>query len=294
MSNGGKRIRPFLVLLGCDMCGGTSGEAMHAAMAVEILHNFTLLHDDIMDKAETRRGKPSVYKKWDESVAILSGDVMFARSVSELQYYGESDRYSKEQYSRLNGLFLDAIRIVCEGQALDMEFERRREVRLEEYLAMIESKTAALLAASLQMGGVVAGAEHRRIEGLGELGMQMGTAFQIQDDLLDVVGDPDKFGKRVGGDIAKGKKTYLTILAQQRAEGQQKKVLQNILHDKSPSSVDIRKVIDIYRDLGVIEDTRKAVSEHYGFALAQLEAFGESDSKTQLFELLKKLINREH
>ncbi|MDZ7680312.1 MAG: polyprenyl synthetase family protein [Fodinibius sp.] len=162
----GKRVRPYLTLIGSGLCGGTVSEAMPAAIAIELLHNFTLLHDDIMDRANTRRGEPSVYKKWDQNTAILSGDAMYARAFKQLQYYGKVEQYSKSQYNRIMDIFLQSATTVCEGQALDLEFEDRTDVSIEEYIHMIEGKTAALISGALAMGGAVADASEDAIEEL--------------------------------------------------------------------------------------------------------------------------------
>lgn len=291
---GGKRIRPMLTLLGCGLCGGDPEEALPAALAVELLHNFTLLHDDIMDRAETRRGQPSVNVKWNDSTAILSGDVMFARACKEINYYGQSDKFTKNQYARVNEIFFDAVETVCEGQAYDLEFEKEESVSLKNYLKMIEFKTAALLRASLQMGGVVAGANTDQLDYLHTIGTESGIAFQIQDDLLDVVGDPDKFGKRVGGDIAEGKKTYLSILSLKKGSDAQRQYLQNILRKKEVADDEIQAVIQQYEDLNVIEETRKTASWHYDHAIDALDGFSDSEYKKEISRLLNSLMKREH
>ena len=159
LSLGGKRIRPYFTLISCGLCGGEPEEALPAGMAIELLHNFTLLHDDIMDAAETRRGKQSVFKKWDSSTAILSGDAMYAWAFEQLQYYGNSDAYSKKQYALIMEIFLESARAVCEGQAYDLEFEENQQVSMQDYLRMIKGKTAALISASFKLGGAVAGAD---------------------------------------------------------------------------------------------------------------------------------------
>lgn len=294
LSLGGKRIRPFLTLSGCGLCGGEPRQALAAGMAIELLHNFTLLHDDIMDAAETRRGKPSVFKKWDASTAILSGDAMYAWAFEQLQYYGENDTYSKEQYAQILDIFLKSARTVCEGQAFDLEFEQTNEVSIDEYLNMIRGKTAALISASFQLGGAVAGADPQQMQKLNEIGTQMGTAFQIQDDLLDVIADPSKFGKKRGGDIAEGKKTYLSILALKLGNRHQMEWLSSILKGKAAEKNDIEKVIDLYENLGVLKQTRLKVEEHYEHAHKLIQEFGSSEYKDDLMGYLDSLIHREY
>ena len=227
LGNGGKRIRPVLTLMACGMCSDHRYKAVPAALAVELLHNFTLMHDDIMDQAEYRRGEQAVHKKWSESVAILSGDSMHTRALMLLNELGDPVVYRK-----VNSLFLDGINRVCEGQALDMEFESRVDVTIPEYMEMISGKTSALLEAALQMGGVIGGCSDEQLHTLKKVGGNLGRAFQIQDDWLDVIADPDKFGKRVAGDIYECKKTYLMILALERCNKEQKKWLTECLKSK--------------------------------------------------------------
>lgn len=290
----GKRIRPYLTLIGCGLCGGDTEEAFSAAVAIELLHNFTLLHDDIMDRAKTRRGKPSVYKKWDQNTAILSGDAMYAKAFKQLQYYGRSEQYTKGQYSTILEIFLDSAETVCEGQAYDLAFENNSNVTIDEYLHMIEGKTAALISGALAIGGAVAGATEKQINELDFVGKKTGIAFQIQDDLLDAIADPDKFGKKRGGDIVEGKKTYLTLLALQRCDNRQRKLLTGILGSQSSDADDINKVIELYHTLDVIEDTRSAILYHYKAALDHLDDFESSGYKDEIISFLNRLISREY
>lgn len=293
LSLGGKRIRPNLVLLSCGLCGGDPEEALHAGLSIELVHNFTLIHDDIMDKAETRRGKPSIHKKWNVSTAILSGDVMFAYAFDQLYYYGHSSRYDKNEFLKLNEKFISAVKIVCEGQARDLEFEERTDVTIEEYVEMITAKTAALLQCSMEMGAIIAKASDEAFQKAGIIGLEAGIAFQIQDDLLDVIADPDKFGKRVGGDIYEGKKTYLSILALSLAKPSEKEFLSELLQNKEVSGEEVNKAIQLYYDLGVIDKTKEAISIHYKKALAHLDYFGDSEYKYEINHLLNRLTNRD-
>ncbi len=291
---GGKRIRPLLTLLAAGMCKGNIEKALPAAVAVEILHNFTLVHDDIMDSAETRRGEPSVFKKWNENVAILSGDVMFARAMSELAFYGNDPAYSKEDFSMMYGRFLKAVTTVCEGQALDMEFVDRKDVSLNEYIEMISGKTAALLSASLEMGGISANIDTEYRNYLSQLGLDMGIAFQIQDDLLDAIADPEKFGKRPGGDIFEGKKTYLTILALERANEEQKAFITKTLLDKDPAGESVESVLKLMEELNVIEDVALYIEKRYRACNTLINKFPDSEYKKELQNLLIFLQNRDH
>lgn len=290
----GKRVRPFLTLTGCGLVGGIIEEALPAAIALELLHNFTLLHDDIMDGADTRRGEPSVFKKWDASTAILSGDAMYAKAFKQLQYYGRNDTYSKKQYADILDIFLDSAERVCEGQAYDLDFEQKEEVSLDEYLQMINGKTAALISGSLAMGGAVAGADQQIIEQLRTVGKKAGIAFQIQDDLLDAIADPEKFGKQQGGDVIEGKKTYLTLLTLQRCDAQQKKMLLDILARHETSTDDIATVIGLYKQLGVISTTRDVIRQYYTEAMEHLDTFAPSEYKNEIKTLLNRLISREY
>lgn len=290
----GKRIRPYLTLIGCGLCGGETDEAFSAAIAIELLHNFTLLHDDIMDRAETRRGEPSVYKKWSQNTAILSGDAMYAKAFKQLQYYGHSEQYSKAQYSTILEIFLDSAETVCEGQAYDLAFENNDDVTIDEYLHMIEGKTAALISGSLAIGGAVAGATDKQIKELHYVGQKTGVAFQIQDDLLDAIADPNKFGKKRGGDIMEGKKTYLTLLALQRCNDQQKKLLRRVLGNQNSDAEDINKIIELYHTLDIVEDTKNAILYHYQSALDHLDDFESSEYKDEIVAFLNRLISREY
>ncbi len=294
MEGGGKRIRPLLTMLAAGLCGGKVEASIPAAIAVEVLHNFTLVHDDIMDSADTRRGRPSVFKKWDENVAILSGDLMFADAMRYLQPYGSNDSFSKEEYVELNSTFLNAIVTVCEGQAFDMEFVDREDVSLDEYIRMISGKTAALLAASLKMGGITAHATIPQKDALFQLGMEMGVAFQIQDDLLDATADPEKFGKRPGGDIFEGKKTYLTILALERANAEQANIITSTLEATNPTNEKMEEVLSVMAELNVLSDVSNILQTYYSHTHQLLNQFEDNEYKKELENLLIFLKNRDH
>jgi len=294
LSVGGKRIRPMLTLLASGLCGGVIEDALPAALAGEILHNFTLVHDDIMDSAVTRRGKPSVFKKWSQNIAILSGDVMFASAYQQLQFYGQDEAYSKEEFAAMFQAFSKSIIKVCEGQALDMEFVDRKDVNHQEYIQMIAGKTAALLSGSLKMGAIAAHASPKKRKELAKLGYEMGIAFQIQDDLLDATADPEKFGKRAGGDIFEGKKTYLTILALERANDEQSLLIQRTLDADDPTEEAVTRVLDIMLDLNVIDDVAREVNQHYKKSRKLLDKFESSEYKQELENLLIFLQNRDH
>ncbi len=294
MGIGGKRLRPRLLLLSAGLCGGRPERAIPAARAVEMLHNFTLVHDDMMDNAGTRRGMPTVHEKWDEAVAILSGDVLFVLALQQLTLQGGHGNLPDSVNNRLMQRFLEAIRVVCDGQAMDMDFENRDDVALSEYLEMIGAKTAALLRCSMELGAMTAGAGDNVVADCGEIGEHAGLAFQIQDDLLDAVGDTSKFGKRVGGDIIEGKKTWLTIRALEQADDADRLLLRQILGSGNATESDVLRVIRIYHDLGVIDDAVKAIKEHYNNALQKLTLFEESRYREEIKMLLDKLKVRDN
>lgn len=293
LSLGGKRIRPRIVLIACGMCGGDPEEAIPAAMALEMLHNFTLIHDDIMDKAEMRRGKPSVYKKWNESVAILSGDAMFTHALQQLHYYGSDPRFSKEMYLMLEKEFLDAVVTVCRGQALDLDYEADYEITIDHYMEMVEQKTAALISTAFRLGAIIANADQEKKTILGRLGYETGVAFQIQDDLMDITANPDQFGKKRGGDIYEGKMTYLFLTALSKADTDQKAFLKSLRGKTTLTPEDVNKVFALYEELGIIKDTRQKIRFHYHKALEYLKQFGKTDFRDEIESLLERLITRE-
>jgi len=211
MTLGGKRIRPALALMSCHLFGQEPSKALNAALTIEMFHNFTLIHDDIMDRADVRRGKMTVHKKWDLNTGILSGDVLMILSYEQLQ------TYPPELYKELMHIFNKTAIEVCEGQQMDMDFELRTDVGADEYFKMIEYKTAVLLGCALQMGAKIAGASSSDQMAIGDFGVNLGIAFQLQDDYLDSFGGAD-FGKRIGGDILEAKKTFLYIRTMERAD----------------------------------------------------------------------------
>src|ERR1700712_847762 len=215
LSIGGKRMRPALLLMACDLFGGDVDEALAPALAIEVFHNFTLMHDDIMDNAPLRRGRTTVHERWNQNVAILSGDVMLIEGYKLMMQV--EDRILRQVLD----IFNDTAVGVCEGQQLDMEFESRDVVDIDEYITMIRLKTAVVLGVALKIGALIGGAPQQDADLLSRFGEQLGVAFQLQDDILDVYGDPEKFGKQVGGDIISNKKTYLLIKALELADEKQ-------------------------------------------------------------------------
>ena len=258
MGLGGKRLRPVLVMAACEACGGTREQALPAALAVELFHNFTLMHDDIMDEAPLRRGHATVHEKWGDNLAILSGDALHVMACEALLDAPE------EALPSLLRIYHRTALEVCEGQEQDMAFETRDEVALEEYMEMIRLKTSVLLAAALDMGGGSAGADAPTREALYAFGLHVGLAFQLQDDYLDAFGNPENFGKQVGGDILADKKTFLLIRALEKAGEADLESLRAELGAKREGKVE--RVLDLYRRLGVDAELRKAMADEVALA----------------------------
>lgn len=292
MMNGGKRFRPMLTLIASGLCGGDPEQAVPAALSVELLHNFTLVHDDIMDDAPSRRGLPSVHVKWDLSTAILAGDLLFAEAFAQLTHY-DSGAFSHTLSASLKKILLDSTRQVCEGQARDLEMERSENSTTAAYQQMIEGKTAALVSGALKMGGVVAGAGEEEIRALEELGRAIGVAFQIQDDLLDVTADPEKFGKTRGGDILEGKKTWLLLDALEQGNEEVRTKLSELYRKTERTPDDVELVIRLFNEAGTIERVRDKVKSCYLKSDEILDLFVHSSYKEDLVDLLKFLKNRD-
>tara|TARA_R110001592_G_scaffold106824_2_gene299430 strand:- start:503 stop:1477 length:975 start_codon:yes stop_codon:yes gene_type:complete len=287
---GGKRIRPALLLLSNDLFGGKPVKAMSAALAIEVFHNFTLLHDDIMDDAPLRRGKTTVFKKWDANTAILSGDVMFVNAIQLLAK--ESNQYLPEILTIFNKAAVE----VCEGQQYDMDFETMDNVSIDDYLKMIELKTAVLLAASLKIGAVLAEAKTDDANHIYEFGKNLGIAFQLMDDILDLYGDPEKFGKQVGGDVIANKKTYLLLKAQELAEGNTRKELEFCLTSTAlKNGIKVERVKAIFNSLGVKKAAIDEMNLFYNTAISHLDSINASAEKKSVFEeFAKHLMHREN
>lgn len=283
---GGKRIRPALALMGAELFGGEAKAHLHLALAVEIFHNFTLVHDDIMDEAPLRRGKETVHQKWNRDIAILSGDVMFVKAYQQLC------KATPERLPALIQLFNQAAIEVCEGQQMDMNFETEEKVSIEDYLKMIELKTAVLLAASLKLGALAAGADQKEADLLYDFGCDLGIAFQIQDDYLDAFADPEKFGKRVGGDILSNKKTYLLLSAFQAANAEEKKQLEAALKIEEEHAK-IEAVKALFQKLGAVEQTQQAMQNYSQQARQALAKINLPEvAKQPLIELADFLMQR--
>ncbi len=288
LSLGGKRIRPVLALLSCDLFGGDYRQAIDAALGIEIFHNFTLLHDDVMDKADMRRGKPTVHVKWDENTAILSGDAM---QIMAFMYIMKSPAESRQAVS---DVFLKTALEICEGQQYDMEFESRTDVREEEYIEMIRLKTAVLLGCALKTGALIAGAEAADAEAIYRFGENMGLAFQLRDDYLDVYGDARLFGKNIGGDILNNKKTYMLINALRLAHGNDRAELDRWLSATEYDPAEkIAAVTALYNRLGVDRLCLEKIEQYYTLSLQQLDALNVAPERTApLRELAARMMER--
>ena len=284
---GGKRIRPVLCLMGNELFDDIKADTWEVATAVELFHNFTLIHDDIMDKAPLRRGMETVHKKYGESTAILAGDVM------QVAAYEHLNKIHTIFLHQVLGLFNKSAREVCEGQQIDMDFEKQEIVGHAEYLKMIELKTSVLLAASLKLGAILGGAGERNQNLVYEFGRKLGLAFQVQDDYLDAFGDPDKFGKQVGGDILANKKTFLLIHALETAPAIQQKELKELI--KQNSSDKVQKVLQLFRDCKVDDWAIQLKNQFLDQAFNHLEDIAVlSVRKEPLKQLALFLVQREH
>ena len=289
LASGGKRIRPALVLLAFNLFSDDIQKAVRPAIGLEIFHNFTLLHDDIMDQAEIRRGIPSVHKKWNENTAILSGDAMLIKAYD---YFLDID---SPNFRKILQVFNQTALEVCEGQQYDMEFENRDHVSEKEYLRMIELKTSVLLAGALKIGALLGNAHAADADLLYEYGKNIGLAFQLQDDLLDVYGDEKVFGKQIGGDIVSNKKTFLLIKAREIAGDEDLKTLEFWLQNNNKGGRDekIKEVTKIYDNLNIKEVTKEKILSLTQKALNLLDDVKvENHKKIELRNLAGKLINR--
>ncbi len=285
---GGKRLRPLLVLASCQMFGGEISEAINPAIGIELFHNFTLLHDDIMDEAPLRRGKETVYKKWNSNVAILAGDTMFALANKYML------RTRHQAISQVIELFNQTAIEVCEGQQYDMDYEKRIDVTIPDYIEMIRLKTAVLLAASLKTGAIIAGAGAADCEYIYQFGINIGLAFQLKDDLLDVYGIQEKFGKVSGGDIIAGKKTYLYLKALESAGAQTEYFRKLYSSHDIESTEKVSKVKEIFNQLAIEQHTRKLIDDYYQKALHDLARISLSIEATEsLREYTDGLMERE-
>ena len=284
---GGKRIRPVLCLMGNELFDDIHKDALEVACAVELFHNFTLIHDDIMDAAPLRRNRATVHEKYGVSTALLAGDVMLVTAYEYL------NKISPKLLSSIMKLFNTTAREVCEGQQLDMDFEKQEQVNFEHYIQMINLKTSVLLGASLKMGAILGGAGERNQNIIYEFGRKLGLAFQVQDDYLDAFGDPVKFGKQIGGDIKANKKTFLLIHALETASGSQRSQLTQLFQSNSANKVE--QVQAIYKNCKVDGWAMELKEKYLQEALAHLDDIAVLDKrKEELKKLALFLIQREH
>lgn len=288
LSLGGKRIRPVLTLMACDIFGENTQKALPAAMAVEVFHNFSLIHDDIMDNAPLRRGNQTVHEKWNLNTGILSGDAML---ILAYQYF---EQYKPEIFRELAKLFSKTALEVCEGQQWDIDFEDRDDVLVEEYLKMIEYKTAVLVGAALQMGAIVAETSEENKKDIYDFGLNLGIAFQLQDDYLDTFGNSETFGKQIGGDIIENKKTYLYLKAISDGNKDEKEQLLHLYSINPKENHDkIESVKSIFRSSKSDQKTKQAIEEYTQKAFDILKNMDiPTDKKEQLKEFGEGLMNR--
>lgn len=287
LSIGGKRIRPVICLMGNELFGDINEDAYHAAIAIELFHNFTLIHDDIMDKAPLRRGMQTVHEKYGEPTALLAGDVML------ITVYDHLNKISPAYLHRVLSIFNKTAREVCEGQQLDMDYEQEETVKITDYLRMIELKTSVLIAASLELGVTLGGGGLDNQHHAYQFGKNLGIAFQIQDDYLDAFGDPKKFGKQVGGDILANKKTFLLLKAMEVATAARMEEIKTLMASNPPDKVE--KMVRLFRDCGVDQWARELKNQYVETAFQHFDEIAvPANRKQPLRELVMFLIDREH
>jgi geranylgeranyl diphosphate synthase type II len=286
LDGGGKRIRPVLLLLSCEAVGGNPTKALHAGAAIEILHNFTLVHDDIMDRASSRRGRQTVHTKWDTNVAILVGDGLLALAYRSLL------KTSSPNIQEIARIFTEGVVEVCEGQSYDKEFETRSSVGVKDYLLMIDKKTAKMVAVAAEIGGLIGNGSRSSILALRKYGEYVGRAFQIQDDLLDIIGDEKELGKAVGGDLIEGKKTFLLLEALRAARGRDRKLLADVVRNKGGSRRLIPAYRRIYFETGAIDAARRRIKNDIDKAKKELHRLPASRAQAMLAWFADMLLNR--
>ena len=284
LSLGGKRIRPVLMLMAYELYRDDVERILPTALGLEMYHNYTLLHDDVMDKADLRRGKPTVHKVWDENTAILSGDTMLVLAYQLMQ------KAEPENLKAVLDLFTQTALEIGEGQQYDMDFEQRMDVREEEYIEMIRLKTSVLLACAVKMGALQAGAPEADLKFLYRFGERVGLAFQLQDDLLDVYGDPKTFGKKTGGDILEGKKTFLLINALRHAKEEQRAALERWLDTPANTPAEearkVQEVTKLYNQIGVRKLAEDKIKYYFDTAFISLDAVGVPEERKQMLRNL--------
>jgi len=290
MEAGGKRLRPVLIMAVAKLVGGDPSIALKPAVAIELLHNFSLIHDDIMDKAPLRRNKQTIHTKWNDSIAILSGDLLLAISFRKaIEDFNESTSHL------ILAAMIDALIEICEGQGYDINFENNRDVTLDDYLMMIDKKTAKLIEKSLLIGGYAGNASEYDLNLLEQIGHNIGMGFQIQDDLLDLSAPNPKFGKIQGQDLKEGKKTYLFFIAKMQINDPESiELLNKFLENKGLNEQDIPTMIEIFRNNGVFDIANKMIQEYYAKTLELLSNFKDTEEKSFFEQLIKNIFEREY
>ncbi|HAW08472.1 MAG: polyprenyl synthetase family protein [Chloroherpetonaceae bacterium] len=290
MEAGGKRLRPVLIMAVAKLVGGDPSIALKPAVAIELLHNFSLIHDDIMDKAPLRRNKQTIHTKWNDSIAILSGDLLLAISFRKaIEDFNESTSHL------ILAAMIDALIEICEGQGYDINFENNRDVTLDDYLMMIDKKTAKLIEKSLLIGGYAGNASEYDLNLLEQIGHNIGMGFQIQDDLLDLSAPNPKFGKIQGQDLKEGKKTYLFFIAKMQINDPKSiELLNKFLENKGLNEQDIPTMIEIFRNNGVFDIANKMIQEYYAKTLELLSNFKDTEEKSFFEQLIKNIFEREY
>jgi geranylgeranyl diphosphate synthase type II len=289
LSTGGKRIRPMLVLISCEAAGGKMEDALYASVAMELLHNFTLVHDDIMDNADTRRGRETIHKKWNENVAILSGDHLIGMAYMELlkTKSGKLDEIVKA--------FTDGILEVCEGQSFDKEFELRKDVTIGEYIMMISKKTAKMLETSAVVGALIGNGSNEQVSNIRNYASNIGLAFQILDDMLDISSTEEELGKKIGGDLVEGKKTFLLLKALELVnEKNDLRLIEDIIGNNGleNNEVKIAEIKNIYRKYGIFDFAKKEIEKYTNEADKYLNTFPDGDRKERLKWFSNMLMSR--
>jgi len=286
IESSGKRLRPFLVLLSAKAVGAKTNSVINAAIAVELFHNFTLVHDDIMDNADKRRGRPTLHIKYDHNTAILAGDNLLALAYEYLLKDCKNNGISAVQD------FTKGLIEVCEGQSLDKDFEDRKKVSLQEYIIMIDKKTAALAETCCSIGAKLGSGTDKEVNALKKYGKNLGLAFQIQDDLLDIMADEAELGKKIGGDLLEGKKTYLLLKALEKAKREDKKLIKKVIENSGIRKNQIQTYKKLYSKLGVIEDASNEVKRYTKLALNSIKNITDKEAKTTLEWLANSLTDR--
>jgi geranylgeranyl diphosphate synthase type II len=288
LNGGGKRVRPVLVLLACEAVGGTRKQALHASAAMECLHNFTLVHDDIMDHASSRRGRPTVHTKWDANVAILVGDELLALAFRVLL------RTPSDRIHDITKVFTEGVVEVCEGQAYDKDFEMRKDVSLDDYLLMIKKKTGKLISVSTEIGALVGGGTDQHVRALRRYGEYVGRAFQIQDDYLDIMADERELGKTVGSDLQEGKRTFLFLAALRKAKGKDRRQLLSISKNGALTQRTLREFRRIFRETGALDSAHAWITRDLSRAKRELECLPPSSAREMLSWFTDMLLHRTH